>query len=60
MPIKYICKKCGSVIYVFSNVGQDFVGVRTPTMIASELRVCPRCGRNLRDFDEVVIKVRIK
>ncbi len=45
MPVRYVCKKCGHVLYHFERVGQDFMGVRTP----SELRIilagkCPRCG----------------
>jgi len=48
MPIKYVCKNCGYILYQFDHVGQDTLGVRTP----SELKVifageCPRCGHPL-------------
>jgi len=60
MPIKYICKKCGSVIFEFTNIGQDYFGIRTPSSLVHQFKKCPHCGRNLLDYNDVVIKVRIR
>ena len=47
-PIRYICKSCGSELFTFKKVGQDFYGVRTPTEIKSMYGgKCFRCGHEL-------------
>lgn len=49
MPVIYVCRSCGAVLYRFDKVGGDTYGVPTPSevlrMVGSR---CPRCGRELR------------
>jgi hypothetical protein len=48
MPIRYICRSCGHVIYEFKKVGQDFSGVPTPLeVIRITGGICPACKRHL-------------
>ncbi|MCC6011010.1 MAG: hypothetical protein LM556_01255 [Desulfurococcaceae archaeon] len=48
MPIRYICRSCGHVIYEFKKVGQDFTGVPTPLeVIRITGGICPACKRHL-------------
>ena len=61
MPVKYICKNCGYVLYKFERVGQDFYGVRTPSEIKLMYGgMCPRCGHELGTPTIDDIKIRIK
>lgn len=45
MPIRYICRKCGHVLWSFTHVGQDYFGVPTPDEIKRMYGVCPSCKR---------------
>lgn len=48
MPVIYKCKICGSTLYSFEKVGQDFYGLPTPSELATKLGgKCSKCGRNL-------------
>ena len=61
MPVKYVCKNCGYILYEFERVGQDFYGVRTPSEIRSIFGgICPRCGHELSTPSIEDIKIRIK
>ena len=58
MPIRYICKKCGRVLWSFTKVGQDYFGVPTPDEIKRMYGVCPTCKREFEtpSIEDVVIK----
>jgi DNA-directed RNA polymerase subunit RPC12/RpoP len=58
VPVKYICKKCGRVLWSFEHVGQDYFGIPTPDEIRRMYGVCPTCKREFEDptIDDIVIK----
>ena len=59
--IKYVCKKCGYILYKFERVGQDFYGVRTPSEIKYILGgKCPKCGHELGTPSVVDIYISLK
>lgn len=61
IPVKYVCKDCGFVLYKFERVGQDFYGVRTPSEIKTIFGgKCPRCGHELSTptIEDIRITVR--
>nr|WP_236748947.1 hypothetical protein [Acidianus manzaensis] len=61
IPVKYTCKNCGSELYKFEKVGQDFYGVRTPSEIKSIYGgKCPRCGHELQVPSLAEIKITLK
>ncbi|MDT7861233.1 MAG: hypothetical protein RRA45_03320 [Saccharolobus sp.] len=61
MPIKYVCKNCGTVLHKFEKVGQDFYGVRTPSEIRSIYGGrCPKCGHELGVPSLNEIKISLK
>lgn len=44
MPVVYVCRHCGEIIYVFERVGQDCYGLPTPSELRERVgAVCPRC-----------------
>ena len=57
MPIVYVCKNCGFVIYVYPNKGlSKFYGTPTPSEVKCLASpICPRCFRLLQrpDLDDV-------
>ncbi|WP_218267546.1 hypothetical protein [Saccharolobus shibatae] len=61
MPIKYVCRNCGTILHKFEKVGQDFYGVRTPSEIKSIFGGrCPRCGHELGTPTLDDIKINLK
>ncbi len=61
MPIYYVCRKCGEVIYRFTKVGQDSFGVPTPYELRERVSsTCPKCGKYISDpsLDDIVILKR--
>ena len=59
MPIYYICKACGNVLFTFERAGQDFWGVRSYAQIIRKFRgKCPRCGHKLESPDLKDIEIR--
>ncbi|MUN29972.1 hypothetical protein [Sulfuracidifex metallicus] len=49
MPVRYICKNCGTELYKFERVGQDFYGVRTPSEIKAIFGgKCHHCGHEFQ------------
>ncbi len=59
MPVKYVCRYCGYVLWEFQRVGQDYFGVPTPDEIKRVHGVCPGCKRELSEphLDDIVIKI---
>lgn len=58
MPVVYVCRHCGEIIYVFERVGQDCYGLPTPSELKERVgAVCPRCKMPLGEpsLDEVYI-----
>jgi len=52
----YRCSRCGKILYVFWEVGQDCFGVPTPSEVASMYDgVCPYCGKPLGEKCEVKV-----
>jgi transcription initiation factor TFIIB len=50
-PVVYKCKNCGTIVYKFERVGQDFAGIRTPYEVKCRYNwKCPSCGKPL-DLD---------
>jgi len=44
VPVVYVCRHCGEIIYVFERVGQDCYGLPTPSELKDRVgAVCPRC-----------------
>ena len=44
VPVVYVCRHCGEVIYIFERVGQDCYGLPTPSELRERVgAVCPRC-----------------
>ncbi len=61
MPVKYICRKCGYVLWEFKRVGQDCYGLPTPSeVIAFYGGICPNCKRELSKPTLNDIHVRLK
>jgi len=57
--VRYICSKCGSVLYVFVP-GRDYFGIMTFGELVQKLGIdrCPHCGKKLEKprLDRVVIR----
>ncbi|RLG82286.1 MAG: hypothetical protein DRO40_08060 [Thermoprotei archaeon] len=48
MPVQYICRKCGYILWEFKRVGQDCYGLPTPSEIIEFYGgICPGCKREL-------------
>lgn len=48
MPVFYVCKRCGFILYKFEHVGQDYYGLPTPSEIMNWYSgVCPKCNARL-------------
>jgi len=51
MTIRYICKKCGFILYEFKNI-RGSQGLLTPLQVAHMYGyICPKCGRRI-EFKE--------
>ncbi|MEM0355605.1 MAG: hypothetical protein QW716_02930 [Desulfurococcaceae archaeon] len=57
LPVKYVCRKCGEVLWLFRKVGQDYYGIPTPDEIIRSRGVCPRCKNILTPprLEDIVI-----
>ncbi len=62
MPVRYICRKCGRVLWSFTRVGQDYFGVPTPDEVRRMYGVCPTCKREFEDpsLEDIVIQPIVK
>ncbi|BBD72585.1 hypothetical protein HS1genome_0974 [Sulfodiicoccus acidiphilus] len=61
--IMYQCKGCGSELFKFERVGQDFYGVRTPTEIMGMYsNKCPKCGKQLEipSISDILLRQRVR
>ncbi len=61
MPITYVCKRCGYVLYRFDQVGQDCYGLPSPAeVINMHGGICPRCKADLRPpaVEDIIEKIR--
>ncbi len=48
MPVRYVCRHCGYLLWEFKHVGQDCYGLPSPSeIIAFYGGICPRCKREL-------------
>ena len=59
MPIVYVCKNCGYVLFRFEKVGQDFFGVRSYSDIAKMYNgKCPACGHEIQapEPEDIIIQ----
>ncbi|GEM_PF-426267 len=60
MPVKYVCRNCGFVLWEFREVGQDYYGVPTPEEVIRVYGgICPRCKSDLRmpSLNDISIKI---
>ncbi len=58
MPVRYICRHCGTVLWEFKHVGQDYYGLPTPTEVMNVYGgICPNCKRELRKPDLEDIRI---
>jgi len=49
MPVRYLCRHCGAILWEFKHVGQDYYGLPTPTEVINVYGgICPNCKRELR------------
>jgi len=49
MPIRYICRRCGTILYEYTNVSEQYpCGAPSPHEVARIYYVCPVCGRRLK------------
>ncbi len=63
MPVRYVCRRCGYVLWEFKHVGQDCYGLPTPTEVMNVYGgICPRCKRELRKpgLDDIIIDDRTR
>lgn len=61
MPIRYVCKHCGLVLWEFKEVGQDYYGLPTPEEIIRVYGgICPRCKADLTipSMNDISIRLR--
>lgn len=61
MPVTYVCKRCGYVLYRFDQVGQDCYGLPSPSEVISMYGgICPRCKADLTPprVDDIIEKIR--
>ena len=61
MPITYVCKRCGYVLYRFERVGQDCYGLPSPAEVINMYGgICPRCKADLRppSVEDIVEKIK--
>jgi len=58
MPVRYVCKNCGQVLWVFTRVGQDYLGIPSPDELRRIYGVCPNCKKDIATprFEDVLIK----
>jgi len=58
VPVRYVCRKCGFVLWKFEHVGQDYYGVPTPEEIRRVYGVCPNCKSELAipSIEDIVIE----
>lgn len=66
MPVKYVCRSCGFVIYEFDKVGSS-IGLLSPLEVAKlHGYVCPACksqlkvpmpGVNFREFVHIHVRI---
>lgn len=59
MPIVYVCKNCGYVLFRFEKVGQDFFGARSHRDIAKMYNgKCPKCGHEIQapEPEDIIIR----
>lgn len=48
MPVKYVCKHCGYILWEFREVGQDYYGIPTPEEVIRVYGgICPKCKHDL-------------
>ncbi len=60
MPVRYVCRHCGELLWEFKHVGQDCYGLPTPTEVMNVYGgICPRCKRELHKPSRGDIVVRI-
>ncbi len=60
MPVKYVCRHCGYVLWEFNKVGQDYFGLPSPSeVINAHGGICPRCKHDLRRPSLKDIKISI-
>jgi len=61
MPVRYVCKNCGQVLWIFTKVGQDYLGVPSPDELRRIYGVCPKCKKDIAAprFEDVIIKPAI-
>lgn len=60
MPVKYVCRHCGYVLWEFNKVGQDYFGLPSPSeVINAHGGICPRCKHDLRRPSLKDIKINI-
>jgi DNA-directed RNA polymerase subunit RPC12/RpoP len=44
VPVRYRCRRCGSILYEFKGVGQSYAGLLTPVEVAKMYGyICPHC-----------------
>ena len=61
MPIRYVCSRCGFVLYEYSRPRQDYKGILTPEEVwILHAGKCPRCGKPINtkpNVDDVTIEI---
>jgi DNA-directed RNA polymerase subunit RPC12/RpoP len=59
VPVRYRCRKCGSVLYEFKGVGQSYAGLLSPIEVAKMYGyICPHCKSTL-EASQVSIRENI-
>ncbi|ADI32324.1 hypothetical protein [Staphylothermus hellenicus] len=60
MPVRYVCKHCGYVLWEFKEVGQDYYGIPTPEEVIRVYGgICPKCKHDLSipSINDISIKI---
>ncbi|MEM1629063.1 MAG: hypothetical protein QXP02_05560 [Desulfurococcaceae archaeon] len=60
MPVRYVCKHCGHILFEFKKVGQDYNGIPTPEEVYRTCGgICPRCKNSLeiprKEYAKVIL-----
>lgn len=61
MPVRYICRHCGFILWEFKHVGQDCYGLPSPSEIITFYGgICPKCKKELSkpSLNDISISVK--
>ncbi|WP_440059883.1 hypothetical protein ACSU1N_01595 [Thermogladius sp. 4427co] len=63
MPVKYVCSYCGTVLFEFRFVGQDYYGIPSPQEVYNLYGgICPNCHNELKlpGIKDIIIQPKVR